>query len=79
MKNHWVYVCSAMLLGACDSGVGRSEWEMAPRVYQCTPEQQQRVERETKWCSDNTSYYTSYCYGTAFMRNCSKAQKPAAS
>lgn len=49
-----------------------ADWQTAPKEYKCTVEQMDRVQKETQWCSDNTSYFKSYCYGSAFIRNCTK-------
>lgn len=45
-------------------------WDTAPMDYVCTAEQSAKVERETRFCNDNTSYFSTYCYGSAIMRNC---------
>lgn len=45
-------------------------YQTAPEDYTCTVEEMQRVESEAKWCTDNTSFFSSYCYGTAIMRAC---------
>ena len=68
----------AVLVAACDSrpfqAQPQADWEKAPREYTCTTDQMQRVERETKWCDQNTSYLKTYCYGSAFIRNCTKIE-----
>jgi len=51
----------------------RKDWEAAPKEYRCTDEQMERVHQQTAWCDKNTSYLNTYCYGTAFIRNCTKA------
>lgn len=48
----------------------QQEWEKAPTTHVCTEKEMERVHTETKWCIDNTSYFKSYCYGSAFIRNC---------
>lgn len=50
------------------------EWQSAAEKYKCTEPEMNRVHTETKWCIDNTSYFKSYCYGSAIMRNCTKIQ-----
>jgi hypothetical protein len=52
----------------------KADWEKAPIDYRCTDEQMTRVHAQAQWCSENTSYYRTYCYGTAFIRNCTKAE-----
>jgi hypothetical protein len=48
------------------------DYETAPSEYVCTVEQQARVEREAQWCDAHTSFFSSYCYGSAFIRVCKK-------
>jgi hypothetical protein len=64
-------------LAGCDSKTveTKADWELAPREYRCTDEQMERVHKQAAWCSENTSYFRAYCYGTAFIRNCTKAQE----
>lgn len=38
--------------------------------YICTTDEMKRVESEALFCNKNTSYFTSYCYGSAIMRIC---------
>ena len=54
---------------------GPEEWEIASRTYKCTKEQMERVESEAMWCNKKTSYFSTYCYGTAFIRNCEKIEE----
>jgi hypothetical protein len=56
----------SLLLCACE-GAG---WSSAPMRYTCKTEQMAKVERESEWCSINTDYLSTYCYGAAIMRNC---------
>lgn len=51
------------------------EWRRAPLEYTCTPEQTKRVQQDTKFCDDNTSYFDTYCYGSAIMRNCQRISR----
>jgi hypothetical protein len=62
---------TCLLLSGCEPAP-RADWELAPKRYACTVEQMKRVETETKFCNENTSYFETYCYGTAIMRNCAK-------
>ncbi len=54
-------------------------WTVAPTQYTCTPEQRANLEAEDKFCVTNTDYSKAYCYGNAFIRNCTKrpAKAPA--
>lgn len=73
----FILIVCLMFLG-CGNDCSKNEepdWKIAPKVYKCTKEQMERVEHETKWCDDNTDYFRSYCYGTAFIRNCTKEVK----
>ncbi|WP_146187114.1 hypothetical protein [Novimethylophilus kurashikiensis] len=47
-------------------------WTVAPIEYVCTPDQRTNMEAESKFCMGNTTYSKDYCYGTAFIRNCTK-------
>lgn len=63
------------LLAGCDKinhdlNPPLDDWQVAPTQYVCTTEQMAKVETESKWCNANTSYRDTYCYGTAFIRNC---------
>lgn len=49
------------------------EWRTAPLVHHCTKEQMERVQTETEFCNKTTSYFSTYCYGSAIIRNCTKA------
>jgi hypothetical protein len=61
-----------------DAKVGESissqveAWTVAPMEYVCNPDQRANMEAESKFCMGNTSYSKDYCYGTAFIRNCTK-------
>jgi hypothetical protein len=48
----------------------KDDWQDASKYYKCTKEQMEKVEHEAKWCADNTNYISTYCYGSAIMRNC---------
>ena len=70
-----------LFLVACDGGKTDSsgyhkepsDWQLAAKTHRCTEEQMNKAQREAKWCNDNTSYFTSYCYGSAILRNCTPA------
>lgn len=64
-----IVLIGALLLGGCEDALAPS-WDSAPYRYTCTPEEQARVQTETAWCSKNTSYLSTYCYGAATMRLC---------
>lgn len=48
------------------------DWSNAPQTHTCTADQMVKVEKETVFCKGNTSYISTYCYGSAIMRNCTK-------
>ena len=47
-------------------------WTLAPAQYTCTSEQRVKLEFEHIFCAANTDHTKEYCYGTAFIRNCTK-------
>lgn len=68
-----------LVLAGCNDGTTISTegvkppsepWRDAVTDYQCTDAQQKRVESDTLFCKQNTSYFSSFCYGSAIMRNC---------
>lgn len=64
-------VAAAMLALVPLSGCSdQPEWKIAPAIHHCSDEQVQRVEEEAEWCIENTDYLSTFCYGSAFMRNC---------
>lgn len=79
----YILIASILLLTACSEEAvyqqqqqakaqaqTRQPWEDATTTYRCTDEQQKRVESDTLFCKNNTSYFSSYCFGSAIMRNC---------
>jgi len=77
MKKLVFVFCFMFLFLGCDERPKKvpEEWETASMTYKCTKEQMDRVENEAFWCKNNTSYFSSYCYGSAFMRNCKKTEE----
>lgn len=77
-----ILLCAAVLAGCDVSDPAPSlvdpDWKEAPREYVCTVDQSARVEVETKFCNENTDYFSTYCYGSAIMRNCTKRGTPDA-
>jgi len=75
----FLLVASLLALTACtEEGYVISpqpDYELAPRQYTCTAPEAARVHHESKFCNDNTSFFSSYCYGTAIMRICTKKTK----
>ena len=77
-----LFIACAFLLVGCDGGAidktgyhtAKEDWQTAPLLYTCTTAQMDKVHKETLWCSQNTSYLSSYCYGSSFIRNCTKRQ-----
>jgi len=86
MKNRLnAFIACTIVLGVlvgCGGGTLNSEgykastpeWQSAAEKYSCTTDQMNKVETEHKFCKENTSYFSSYCYGSAIMRNCKKKE-----
>lgn len=66
------YLILLIFLVGCTEIESNNEWAKAPRQHNCTTEQMKKVEQETKFCNENTTFYKTYCYGSAIMRNCTK-------
>ena len=58
-----------------DAPQPEEDWRLAPKTYTCTKEQMDKVEHESEWCDNNTTYVQSFCYGSAIIRNCTKMTK----
>ena len=63
-----------ILMGCDNKPTEKPEWEKAVTTYRCNDEQMARVHAQAEWCDKNTTYYSTYCYGTALIRNCTKAE-----
>jgi hypothetical protein len=65
----------AVVLVGCDGKTVETTpaWRTAAHEYRCTKEQMELVHKQTAFCRENTNYFGDYCYGTAFIRNCTKA------
>lgn len=63
-----VWVACLLFIGGCD--VGKPEWETALSTYKCAADQMAKAESEAHWCSANTGYTSTFCYGSAIIRNC---------
>lgn len=62
---------ACLLLAGCESQVlGQATWQAAIETHTCTVPQMDKVQSEAAWCTANTQYYSTYCYGTAIIRNC---------
>jgi hypothetical protein len=46
--------------------------ETAPFEYTWTPDQWEEIKKESEWCSENTEFSNSYCFGSAIMRHGTK-------
>ena len=68
MKALMTITAIAALAGCSD--VGRANWHLAPTQRVCTEQEMERVEHESAWCNKNTGYASTYCYGSAILRNC---------
>ena len=55
-----------------DAKRAQADYIIAPKVHTCTEEQTTKVHTETLFCKENTNFFSTYCYGTAIMRNCTK-------
>lgn len=70
----------AVLLGkSCAQAPLKEElpnYNDALRTHTCTPEQMARVQEETTYCINETTFKSSYCYGTAIIRICTPVPKP---
>jgi uncharacterized protein YcfL len=76
MKVTTIIIISLFVVVGCSSQPEKQlDWQKAPYEYVWTMEQNAKIEQEAKWCSDNTSYISEYCYGTAIMRNATKVDK----
>jgi hypothetical protein len=75
----YIIICLFLLFVGCTDNLNRPyvepEYKTAPENYMCTTEQFQRVMIESEWCNKHTSYMSSYCWGTAMIRNCTKVEK----
>lgn len=49
--------------------------QLEPLDYICTDENMALVNRDTKSCTENTSFYSTYCYVSAMDRYCKKKAK----
>ncbi len=67
-----LFIIFVVALAGCNPQqmAARNAWETAPLDYLCTEVEMVRVERESKWCKENTNYLGTYCYGSAMMRSC---------
>lgn len=62
-----------VLISGCKVGVGQKpKWKSAPLEYNCSIDDMTKVEREAKFCIENTAFFDTYCYGSAIIRNCEK-------
>lgn len=83
MKIYLLILLVATALVGCDGGTLNSNgytppnrpWEDAALNHRCTAEQMKRVEAEHLFCKEHTTYFNSYCYGSAIMRNCTLKDK----
>ena len=63
---------STLLLTGCPGPAGYESPDLALRTHVCTPEEMQRVEKETLFCQEKTSYLSTYCYSAAIQRVCTR-------
>lgn len=74
MKRFAIAISAALSLSACEPAV-QPAYQDALVTHVCTVEQHSRVEHEAEWCKKNTGFFSSYCYGSSIMRNCTKRQE----
>ena len=74
MNQKSLILLAALTLTACEppEPYVQPEYERAPMEYTCSVEQAARVQKESTYCDENTSFFSSYCYGSAIMRICEK-------
>jgi|GEM_PF-3935389 len=84
MKRLFLLTCMLLaggIAGAADKPVDKAgesissaiePWTLAPAQYTCTSEQRLKLEFEHHFCVANTDHTKEFCYGTAFIRNCTK-------
>lgn len=63
-------IFAGLLTGCEEAPSARAMWQTAPETHECASEQMIKVQSESKWCSENTTYLSTYCYGAAILRNC---------
>jgi uncharacterized lipoprotein YajG len=75
----YLIIIAALFLTACDvkertvdNPPPKPNWQNAATEYKCTADQMTKVQAEHVFCKENTSYFTSYCYNSAIIRNCAK-------
>ena len=71
-------VLLVVLLAGCDVSNPNLGWKTAPQTHACTIEQHTKVESEAAFCKAQSGYISTYCYGAAIMRNCTKMQQKTA-
>lgn len=65
-----LFVLPIFVIGGCDIPRDPKHHGDAAATHKCTEEQIARVHSEASWCNSFTSFNSSYCYGTAIIRNC---------
>jgi len=77
----YLIIIAALLMTACvdrkdtntiEVSGKQPSWQNAATEYKCTSDQMNKVEIEHKFCKENTSFFSSYCYNSAIVRNCVK-------
>lgn len=66
-----------LLVASCNSPdlPPNSAWQDAPETHACSRSQIDLVEAEFKVCN-KTSFLSSYCYGAAVLKYCTKVNNP---
>lgn len=60
----------AVLGAACNNPAAPPPHKDSIGGYVCTPDEMQRVEKETLFCKKESSYFSSACYLAAIQRVC---------
>lgn len=72
--SHRCVVIACLLLAGCDykpfQEPPEKPWQLAPVTHVCTAPEMTKAQAEAAWCNANTSYFATYCYGSAILRNC---------
>jgi hypothetical protein len=79
MKRIALWFCALLVvavLSAC-SDVDR-HWNFAAQTHVCDNNQMEKAQAEADWCTNHTGYLSTYCYGTAIIRNCKRIENLAA-
>lgn len=66
---------SLLISGCLQKSMLDESWGKAVLTRECTPQEMNRVQSETLFCTTNTGWNGSFCYGSAIIRNCALKEK----